>query len=81
MMPANVPKFQVTATHPGEIYGINITDIKGKFHLVCVNYKSCCIFEHQLGGLHTSEIVKALKSIFCDVGAPDKIISDNARYF
>ena len=31
--------------------------------------------------LHTSEIIKALKSVFCDVGVPDKIISDNARYF
>ena len=41
MMPANVPKFQVTATHVGEIYGIDITDIQGKSHLVCVDYKSC----------------------------------------
>ena len=81
MMPANVPKFQVTATHPGEIYRIDVTDIQGKSHFVCVDYKSCSIFQCQLGGLHTSEIVKALKSIFCDVGAPDKIISDNARYF
>ena len=27
------------------------------------------------------DVIDALKSMFCDVGAPDKIISDNARYF
>ena len=26
-------------------------------------------------------MIDALKSIFCDIGAPDRIISDNARYF
>ena len=81
MMPTNMPKFQVNTTHPSETYGIDVADIQGKSHLVCVDYKSCCIFEHQISGLLTSEIVKALKSTFCDVRAPDKIISDNARYF
>ena len=80
-MPANVPKFQVNAMYPGEIYGIDIAEIWGKQHLVCMDYKSCCIFERELNGLHTTEVVRALKSIFCDVSAPDKIISDNARYF
>ena len=58
-----------------------MADIKGKPHLVCVDYKSCCIFEWPLSTLHTSEIINALKSIFCDVGVPDKIISNNAKYF
>ena len=80
-MPANTPKFQVTVSHPGEIYGVDITYIHGKSHLVCVNYYSCYIFERQLGNLHTTEIVKTLKSVFCGIGAPDKLISDNARYF
>ena len=79
MMPANMPKFQVIATHPRETYGIDVADIQGKQHLV--NYKSCCIFERLLNSSHTTEVVKALKSIFCDVSVPDKIISDNARYF
>ena len=48
---------------------------------MCVDYKSCCIFERELNGLHTTEVVKALKSIFCDISTPDKIISDNVRYF
>ena len=26
-------------------------------------------------------MIEALKSIFCDVRVPDKLISDNARYF
>ena len=26
-------------------------------------------------------VIEALKDIFCDVGSPDKIITDNARYF
>ena len=74
-------KFQVNATYPGEIYGIGVTDIQGKSHLVCVDYKSCCIFKCQLSGLQTTEVIKALKFIFCDVRTPDKLISDNARYF
>ena len=43
--------------------------------------KSCCIFECQLHSLHSTDIIKALKSILCDIGAPAKIISDNATYF
>ena len=34
-----------------------------------------------MNSLHTTEVAKALKSIFCDVGSPDKLISDNARHF
>ena len=45
-----------------------------------MDYKSCCSFERELNGLHTTE-VRALKSMFCDVSAPDKMISDNVRYF
>ena len=71
----------LNATYPGKIYGIDIAEIQGRQHLVCMDYKSCCIFERELNGLHTTEVVKALKSIFCDVGAPNKIISGNARYF
>ena len=36
-MPANVPKFHVKANNPGEIYGCDITDIKGNQHLVVVD--------------------------------------------
>ena len=67
-MPTNVPKFQVTASYPGVIYGVDVAEIQGKSHLVCVDYCSCCIFERQLSSLHTTEIVKALKSVFCDIG-------------
>ena len=80
-MPANVPKFQVKASSPGEIYGIDITEIHGKSHIVCVDYFTCCIFERELRSLHSTDVIDALKSIFCDVRALDKIISDNARYF
>ena len=69
------------STHVGEIYGIDVTDILGKSHVVCMDYISCCISECELSSLHTSEVVIALKSIFCDVRSPDKIISDNAKYF
>ena len=53
-MPENVPKYKVTASHVGEVFGIDVADIKGKHHLVCVDYKSCCIFEWPLSTLHTS---------------------------
>ena len=68
-MPDNMPKFKVTANNVGETCGIDMADIQGKTHIVCVDYNSCCIFECQLNTLHTSDIVKALNSIFCDVGA------------
>ena len=29
-MPPNVPKFQVSAKGPGEVYGCDVTDINGK---------------------------------------------------
>ena len=80
-MPANTPKFKVKANHPGEIYGVDVADIQGKSHIVCVDYYSCCIFERQLKSLHSSNVIQALKSIFYDVRSPDKLISDNARYF
>ena len=80
-MPANVPKFQVKANSPGEIYGIDIVEIHGRSHIVCVDYFTCCIFERELQSLHSVDVIEALKSMFCDIRAPDKIISNNARYF
>ena len=56
-------------------------EIHGRSHIVCVDYHTCCIFEREFQSLHSTDVIDGLKSIFCDVGAPDKIISDNARYF
>ena len=47
-MPANVPKFTVEASTPGEMYGCDIADIAGNPYLVVVDYKSVCIFERKL---------------------------------
>ena len=80
MLP-NVPKFQVNARGPGEIYGIDIAEIQGSQHIVCVDYFSCCIFKRKLANLTSTCVIDAWKDIFCDVGSPDKIISDNTRYF
>ena len=80
-MPPNVPKFQVKESSPGEIYSIDIAEIHGKSHIVCVDYFTCCIFERELRSLHSIDVIDALKSIFCDIRAPDRIISDNVRYF
>ena len=80
-MPANIPKFQVKANFPGEIYGVDVADIQGKPHIILVDYYTCCIFEWQMKSLHSTDVIEALKSIFCHTGAPDKLISDNASYF
>ena len=80
-MLVNIPKFQVKANSAGEIYGIDVTEIHGRSHIVYVDYFTCCIFERELQSLHSSDVIEALKLMFCDVGAPDKIISDNTRYF
>ena len=80
-MPANVPKFQVKANSPGEIYGIDVAEINGQSHIVCVDYFTCCIFKRELRSLHSADVIDTLKSIFCDIGAPDRIISNNVRYF
>ena len=77
-MPPNIPKFQVSAKGPGEVYGCDITDINGKQHLVLVDYFSCCIFKRRLANLTSLCVVNALKDIFCDLGSPDKLITDNA---
>ena len=82
-IPTNVPKFQVKAMYPGHIYGIDIADIgqAHRQHLVIVDYFSCAIFEHRLKSLQSSDVIDALKDIFCDIGTPNKLISDNAKYF
>ena len=80
-MPPNIPKFQVSAKGPGEVYGCDVADINGKQHLVLVDYFSCCIFERKLANLTSLCVVDALKDIFCDLGSPDKLITDNACYF
>ena len=43
-IPASTMKFQVKANCPGEIYGVDVTDIQGKSHIVCVDYYTCYIF-------------------------------------
>ena len=80
-MPPNIPKFQVRVRDPGEVYGCDVTDIHGNQDLVLVNYFSCCIFERKLANLTSFCVVEVLKDIFCDLGSPDKLITDNAHYF
>ena len=80
-MPPNIPKLQVSAKGPGEVYGCDITDINGKQHSVLVDYFSCCIFERKVANLISLCVIEALKDIFCDLGSPDKLITDNAHYF
>ena len=80
-MPKNVPQFHVQADNPGKIYGCDITEIKGQQHLIVVDYKSVCIFKCWLNNLQSNTVIDALEFIFCDIGAPDKLISNNARYF
>ena len=79
-MPANVPKFEVTVSHPGKILWCGhhgdprqISSSSGQLSLLLY------FWTWQLSSLHTTEIIKALKSIFCNIGAPDKLISDNAK--
>ena len=50
-------------------------------HLVLVDYYSCAIFEHKLKSLQSSDVIDTLKDMLCDIGTPDKLISDNAWYF
>ena len=38
-------------------------------------------FKWHLKSLHSADVIEALKSIFYDVGVPDKLISDNTSYF
>ena len=76
-MPPNIPKFQVNAREPGEVYGCDIAEIQGRQHIVVVDYFSSCI----LSNLTSLCVIEALKDIFCNVGSPDKIITDNAHYF
>ena len=82
-MPANLPKFQVKAVYPGHIYGIDVADIGQAHgqHLALVDYFSCAVFEHKLKSLQSTDIINALKDMFCDIGTQDKLISDNAKYF
>ena len=79
-MPASVPQFHVTANNPGEIYGCDVTDIKGNQHLM-IDCKSVCIFKRKLPNMMSTSVIEALKSIFCDIGAPDRFVTDNACYF
>ena len=82
--PANTskhPKISGQCKSPGEVYGCDITDIKVKKHLVLVDYYSCCIFKRKLANLTSLYVVNALKDLFCDLGSPDKLITDNAHYF
>ena len=74
-MPVNTPN------QPREIYGVEVADIQGKPHIVCVDYFLCCTFKRQLKSLHLSDVIEALKSIFCDIRSSDRLISDNAWYF
>ena len=81
-MPANIPKFQVKAMYPGHIYGVDVADIgqHGQL-LVLVDYFSCTVFEHKLKSSQSIDVIDTLKDMFCDIGTPDKLISDNTKYF
>ena len=80
-MPPNIPEFQVSARGPGEVYGMDVAEIQGRQHLVVVNYFSCWIFERKLANLSSLCVIDVIKDLFCDVGSPDKIMTDNTWYF
>ena len=80
-MPPNIPKFQVNARGPGEVYGCDVAEIHGHQHLVVVDFFSCYIFKRKLSNLASFCVIEGLKDIFCDVGSPDKLITYNAHYF
>ena len=46
-----------------------------------VDYKGVCIFERKLPNVTSTGVIEALKSTFYDIRAPDKLITNNARYF
>ena len=66
-MPANVPKFKVKVSHPGETYGVDVTEIQGKSHLVLVDYHFCCIFERQLSSFTQLRDHQSIEIYICDV--------------
>ena len=68
-------------TIQGKYMDVTSWKLKANQHLVVVDYKSVCIFERKLPNVTSSSVFESLKSIFCDVRAPDKLISDNVRYF
>ena len=81
-MPANVPQFHVRADNPSEVYGCDVTEIKGNQHLVVVDYKSVCIFwmwTQQCAIQYSDRCTKIY--IFWHVRAPDRLVTDNAHYF
>ena len=71
----------VKAHYPEEVYVADVADIQGKHHLVVIDYYFTCIFEQPLPSLTSASIILTFKTISADTGIPNKLITDNARYF
>ena len=79
--PPSYDEHSVEACYPSHIFGSDIGNIKGKPHVVVVDYYSFFICERPMPDMSSETLILALKTIFSESGVPNILITDNGRQY
>ena len=72
--PPSYDEHWVEAHFPSHIYGVDLCDIDGKVHVVCVDYFSFFTWERPLPDMQSDTVILGLKTIFSENGSPEILV-------
>ena len=79
--PPTFDEHSVEACHPAHIFGSDIANIEGKYHVVVVDYYSFFMCERPMPDMSSDTLILALKTIFSELGVPNILIMNNGRSY
>ena len=75
------PEWQISATRPLELLGVDVVQFQRQWALATVDYYSGFVTYDTLSSEKTEAVTKGLNNIFRKFGLPKRIISDNGPCF
>ena len=79
--PPTFNEHSVEACYPTHIFGSDIANIEGKYHMVVVDYYSFFIYERPMPDMSSDTLILVLKTVFSESGIPTILIMDNGRQY
>ena len=74
-------KHSIEACYPAHIFGSDIANIDGKYHVVVVDHYSFFIYKRPMPDIGSNTLILALKTVFSESGVPTILITDNGRQY
>ena len=79
--PSRDPRICTLPSKPWEAVAADLFEFHGDVYLIVVDYMSSWIEAVRLSGQTASVVVSAMKSLFCRLGVPERVRTDNGPCF